>query len=270
VPPTEKQARIASLTLVIILCSINLVHATSEGGYSNDTNPLPNIFEATLTENGYKTNIIVNPDTVGVYSTENGFKLDLSLNPDGIGGLHKEGNYILDLIPYKSFPEQSDLKITNILLCKTIIGQGYLLHINVTVENQVYMPQRIQVFAYTNTTTIQTQTITLTSLQTATITFTWNTTGVTQSNYIISAFIQPAPGEIITADNAETAGKVQVTSPGDVNGDKKVNILDLYTMSKAYGSTPNGLNWNPNTDINCDHTVNNPDLKTVSTNYGKP
>jgi hypothetical protein len=267
--PTKNQARIASITLVIILCSITLTHATGEGNYKNDTNPLPNIFEATLTENGYKTNIIINPDTAGTYSTENGYRLDLSINPIGIGGLHEEGNYKLDLIPYKSFPEQSDLRITNITVCKTIVGQGYLLHINVTIENQAYLPEIIQVTAYTNTTAIQTQTITLTSREITTITYTWDTTGITQANYTISAYAHPAPGEIIIADNKKTGGNVKVTIHGDINGDRKINILDIYTLGKAYGSKPRSPNWNPNADIDCDDTVNNPDLTIVSTNYGK-
>jgi hypothetical protein len=269
---TRSQRKIASSVILastlFILFSINSTYTTTEGDYSNDNNFLTDVYESTHTENGYTANIIVNPHISGTYSKENGYGLDLSINPAGIGGLHEEGNYKLDLIPEKSFPEQSNLRITNITVCKTIVGQGYLLHINVTIENQAYMPEEIKVTAYTDTTPIQTQTITLTSRELTTVTFTWDTTGTAKAEYTVSAYTHPVAGETITVDNTKTGDNIKVTIPGDITGDNKVNILDIYTLGKAYGSTPSNSNWNPNANINCDGTINNPDLTTVCTNYG--
>jgi hypothetical protein len=47
-----------------------------------------------------------------------------------------------------------------------------------------------------------------------------------------------------------------VTLPGDINGDKKVNILDAIQLANAFGTKPGNPNWNPNADINCDNKVN--------------
>lgn len=55
---------------------------------------------------------------------------------------------------------------------------------------------------------------------------------------------------------------------GDVNGDGKVNVFDLYALGKAYNSTPGTSNWNPNADLNNDLIVNTEDLSIINDNYG--
>jgi hypothetical protein len=56
---------------------------------------------------------------------------------------------------------------------------------------------------------------------------------------------------------------------GDVNGDTKVNALDLYLLGRAYGSTPaQPTKWNVNCDFNKDNVINNADLVTLKQNYG--
>jgi hypothetical protein len=56
---------------------------------------------------------------------------------------------------------------------------------------------------------------------------------------------------------------------GDVNGDTKVNALDLYLLGRAYGSTPaQPTQWNVNCDFNKDNVINNADLITLKQNYG--
>lgn len=262
-------ASILTLVLLLILSSVALTLATSEDNYNNDLNILPSISEITCTENGYTINIILNPYTTGIFAEENGFNLDLTVNPQGIGGSLNENNYHLDLIPEKIFPEQPDLTITAITTSKTVVGQGYLLHINVTVQNQAYQPEKIQVTVYANTTVIQTQTITLPSKDTTIITYTWNTTGVAYDNYTISTYAYPIVGETFTVDNALIGDTVMVTIPGDINGDRNVNVLDLFAIGKAYSSIHDNPNWNPNANINCDGTINDLDLAIISENYGK-
>lgn len=55
---------------------------------------------------------------------------------------------------------------------------------------------------------------------------------------------------------------------GDVNGDAKVNHIDLYQVGKAYGSSSSGPNW-LNADLNKDGTVSQSDLSLVAADYGK-
>jgi dockerin type I repeat protein/cohesin domain-containing protein len=50
---------------------------------------------------------------------------------------------------------------------------------------------------------------------------------------------------------------------GDVNGDGKVNILDVGMVLAAYGSTPGSPNWNPNADFNNDGSAGIDDVSIV-------
>jgi len=59
------------------------------------------------------------------------------------------------------------------------------------------------------------------------------------------------------------------TIPGDVNGNGTVDVSDLFSLSKAYGSTSSSANWNPNCDFNRDRKVDVSDLRDLSKNYGK-
>jgi hypothetical protein len=71
------------------------------------------------------------------------------------------------------------------------------------------------------------------------------------------------------ADNTFTNGVVYVGIPGDINGDGKVDLKDVYAVAKAYGSFPGHPKWNPNCDINNDNKVDLKDYYTTCKNYGK-
>jgi hypothetical protein len=54
----------------------------------------------------------------------------------------------------------------------------------------------------------------------------------------------------------------------DLNGDGKVNILDIAIVAKAFGSKPGDPNWNPIADLNGDQVVDILDIALISENYG--
>jgi len=70
-------------------------------------------------------------------------------------------------------------------------------------------------------------------------------------------------------DNNFTGGWVKVTIVGDVNGDGKVNLQDVFSVALAYGSYLGDPKWNPNYDINNDGKINLIDYFTTALNYGK-
>ncbi len=57
--------------------------------------------------------------------------------------------------------------------------------------------------------------------------------------------------------------------PGEVNGDRTVDVLDLEALNNAYGSERGDPKWNLNCDFNWDDKVDAADLFDLSKNYGK-
>jgi len=163
----------------------------------------------------------------------------------------------------------SDIAITNVTPSKTIVGQGYTMKINVTVENQGDTTETFNVTAYANTTFIQTKTNTLPSGNSTTITLTWDTTSVAKGNYTITAYAEPVLGETDTLDNTFIDGTVYVGIVGDVNADDKVDMKDIGLCCLAYGSHPGDPRWNPNADINDDGKVDMKDIGIACMHYGE-
>lgn len=56
---------------------------------------------------------------------------------------------------------------------------------------------------------------------------------------------------------------------GDINGDGKVNLVDLVAVASAYGSKHGEPGWIPSADINKDGIINIFDLVAVAANLGK-
>jgi hypothetical protein len=164
---------------------------------------------------------------------------------------------------------QHEVTVSNVTLAKTKVGQGYTIRINATLQNQGDYDETFNVTVYANTTTIETQTITLTSGNSTTIIFTWNTTGFAYGNCTTSAYAWPLPGETNTANNNCTGSNVIVTIPGDLNGDFNVSLADLVILAQAYGSKPTDSNWNPNADIDGNSIVGLSDLVIMAKYYGQ-
>jgi parallel beta-helix repeat protein len=162
-----------------------------------------------------------------------------------------------------------NLAVADVLLPKNITGEGYNCTISVIVANTGSLMETFNVTLYANTTSIETQEITLTSTSSATLTFEWNTTDFAKGNYTINAYAWPVQGETNKADNNFTGGAIYVGVPGDVDGNHKVDIKDILIVAKAYGTNPQSPNWNPNADVNCDDKVDIKDILITAKNYGK-
>ena len=55
---------------------------------------------------------------------------------------------------------------------------------------------------------------------------------------------------------------------GDVNGDDKVDYIDLFAMADAYGRKLGGDNWDERCDFNGDDEINYEDMFTFVNYYG--
>jgi len=174
----------------------------------------------------------------------------------------------------KPYPQSPDVAVINVTLLKTVVGIGYPILINVTVENQGYFTEtfNLTLYAFTMPPAIPIKTITVSNLsigETRTIALRFNTTAVDKGIYTIITVADTVPREIDTADNAYPNGAVTLTIPGDLNGDFTDNYKDLYKLAIAYGSDPTKPNWDPYADINSDDRVNYKDLYILAANYGE-
>lgn len=70
-------------------------------------------------------------------------------------------------------------------------------------------------------------------------------------------------------DKTLVNGTLRIKMIGDVNGDGRVGVFDLFALGKAYGSAPSYPNWNSDCDFNRDHNIDSSDLIDLSNHYGK-
>jgi len=165
-----------------------------------------------------------------------------------------------------------DIAVTNVVCSKTVVGQDYLMSVNVTVANEGNLNETFYVTVYANSTVIQRQAVLkLSGGSSAAISLTWNTTDVSYGNYTICAVADIIPGEIDTADNTLSGGVILVTIPGDCNGDRTVDIFDIGAISSHwYPGPPVGPSgYHANADINNDVAVDIFDIGITSAHWGE-
>lgn len=177
------------------------------------------------------------------------------------------------LITYSGEVEEGevrDIAIIDIQPSKPIIGAAYPLLINVTVENQGTKLESFNITVYANDTSVATKEVTLIYDETSSVTLTWETTEFPKGNYTLYAYVIPLTGETDTADNAAYASsQVRVTIPGDVDGDRDVDIFDIVRMAEIYGVTALDKNYDPNCDIDGDGDIDIFDIVAAAGHYGE-
>jgi len=206
--------------------------------------------------------------TIGITFPEG--SLVLQVLSDGNFTIHDNTvtwNAPIDQVAVQFMPP--NVEIIDVTPSKTIVGQNSTATIDVEIVNHSFLTQSFNVTVYANDTFIELQTITLTNGTTAVLTFTWNTTGFAFSNYTLSAFAEPVPDETYILDNNMTIGTVYVGVPGDVDGNRIVNMLDLYKIALDYGATIGQPNYVPNYDVDGNGIINMLDLYIAALHFGE-
>ena len=162
-----------------------------------------------------------------------------------------------------------DVAVVGVHPLKTIVGQGFSMHINVTVSNQGDFTETFNVTVYANTPAIQTKTLTLTSGNSITLTFTWNPAGFAKGNYTIWAYAWPVPGETHKEDNTCSDGKVLVTIAGDVTGEGLCDMQDISILVDKFLAEPGNPLYDPNCDIQDDLVIDMADISIAVDNFLK-
>jgi len=177
-----------------------------------------------------------------------------------------------------------DIAIAYVKPLKTVVGQGYICPINITIFNQGDFTENFAITASYDSGSIGLiKAITLNPGQGTTITLNWDTTGIAKGYLMMGAYaVTPIIGETDTADNTRADGSVYVGLIGDINADGIVDIEDIYGIALAYGSLYNstdGQYWHPtpcaicphspNLDINWDGIIDIQDVYTTALHYGE-
>jgi len=263
-------------------CSSNLLH---HNNFVNNVGQASNTESSNIWDDGYPSGGNYWSDYTGndIYSGP----YQNETYGDGIG----DTPYVIDGANRDLYPLMNpvfwlpqpwylhDVVVTNVIVPKTVVCQGYGLNMSITTANHGIYTETFDVTVYANETIIATlNDTTLTNGTFATTTFTWNTSGCAKGNYTIVAVAETVPGEIFTADNTYVDSLVAVAMVGDINADGKVDVKDVFKVAKAYGSygpdflypsSPPHPNWNAVCDINNDKKVDVKDYYIVCKHYGE-
>ena len=198
---------------------------------------------------------------------------------DGIG----DTPYAIDANNNDRYPLRThDVATTSVKPSKSIVGQGDPVSICVTAENHGYSSESFNVTVYADSIVIAFAGVTLAEGKSTIITFIWNTTDSARGDYIISTAADAVPGETQIGDNHFTGDEIRVGISGDMNGDELVDLKDVYTVGRAFGSARNetdGSYWHtpchsccphsPNCDLNDDGKIDLRDYYATCKNFGK-
>lgn len=183
---------------------------------------------------------------------------------------------------------------------KTVVCFYRNITLITAIENQGSYAENVTLRIYANSTLIYERNVSLYTYwywRTATIAFTWNAS-IPPGLYLLTANATVAgdAGPSNSVNTYFTCKNISDTYPpegtrvpyvtfitclnvsphsGDINADGKVDVKDLYIVSKAFGSSqkgpdPPGHAWNPNADIDNDLTVGIKDQYEVQKWYGWP
>ncbi len=142
--------------------------------------------------------------------------------------------------------------------------------INVTTQNLGGFKESFTVYAWANSSLIQSATVTLAAGGTMVVTLNWTNTGLyARGTYTIKANVTHVSGETNFTNNQLVYGTFTVRLKGDVSGDCKVDIVDLATVGTQFGKTTATLGFNYNADLNNDGQVNIVDLVLVASAFGQ-
>jgi hypothetical protein len=177
-------------------------------------------------------------------------------------------------IYYKSSVADHDVAVTNVAPFSTRSYQGWPNTVQVSVKNFGQNVETFTVTIYYNSTPVETKTVSSLAPNTTTIlTFSWNTSELSFGYYSLWAKASQVQDEEDLTDNTCLAGTIWLTIPGDVNGDKGIDIRDAAVLSAHWYPGEDGpfgpLNYDSNIDINGDSLIDIVDAGILSTHWGQ-
>ena len=196
-----------------------------------------------------------------------------SQNQNGSDGIRDTG-YDIDVNNQDNFPLTKpyggahDIGLINNGAIKTIVGQGFNTSITIKAMNYGIQAETFNASIYVNSTIVTEIRMTLASRNSTIISISLSTTTMEKGNNTVSARFDTVTGETETSDNTLNSWLL-VTIPGDVNGDRTIDIFDAITLAAVFNSQPTSPDWNVNADINGDNIVNLYDAIILASHFNQ-
>ena len=166
--------------------------------------------------------------------------------------------------------ETHDVAITNLKAARNWDYASCTINLSITVKNKGDTTETFNAEIRYNDNMLANLTIAgLLPDEERTLDIQWNTTNVTPYvDYTISAIVPLIPDEYNTLDNQYTDGTIRLRIVGDVNGNSKVGVDDLYAAARAFGSVPQDSRWNEYADLNQNNRIGIDDLYIIAKHFG--
>jgi len=141
---------------------------------------------------------------------------------------------------------------------KTVVAEGEIVRMNVTIANFGDYPEAFNVTAYVNTTVIGSYAVTDLAPRNETFfNFVWNTSNLAYSQ-LLSVYVTQPEGFLRVYERG-----LKVSCTGDIDGDYVAVAKDFVRVKKAMYSDPFDPEWNPNADVNDDGIIGIEDYQIV-------
>jgi hypothetical protein len=139
---------------------------------------------------------------------------------------------------------------------RTVVGQGYDVIMNFTVENEGDFTEIFDVIVYCNSTVLEAYATILNPTAHVNLSVTWETTGWAKGNYAVSTC-------------AHLISWVVVTIPGDIDADFDVDIYDIVRLCTVYGYEKGHPDYDVICDIDGDGDIDIYDVVRACNHYGE-
>ena len=153
-------------------------------------------------------------------------------------------------------PPPEGIVVSNVSCSKTVVGQGYNITVNFTVENRGDFTKTFDVLVHCNSTVLTTFSLILSPAAKITLSFNWSTAGWAMGNYAVSI-------------SSHLTSWIAVTIFGDVDGSFEVDIYDITAICVCYNSEIGQPLYYANCDVDGNGIIDIYDVTTACITYGQ-
>ena len=184
--------------------------------------------------------------------------------------------YIINSDNRDRYPMMSQTRVHDVAVLSAGVSldqpyQGWSIGINLTAKNVGDYVESFNVTVFCDGSVIGTFKVNNLPVQeSVNLAFEWNTSGLTPCHtYIVRCQADPVLGETSVEDNTYVTGNVHIKMIGDVDGNGKINIIDIAQIATSFASKVGDSRYRLGRDLNRDGIINILDISLAAQNFGK-